>query len=38
MTVPQQLNDKAREALEAFREATVAHDPRADLLDAAKGA
>ncbi|MFI6980845.1 molecular chaperone DnaJ [Embleya sp. NPDC050154] len=38
VTVPQQLNDKAREALEAFREATVAHDPRADLLDAAKGA
>ncbi|MET7305016.1 molecular chaperone DnaJ [Embleya sp. NPDC005575] len=38
VTVPQQLNDKAREALEAFREATIAHDPRADLLDAAKGA
>jgi molecular chaperone DnaJ len=38
VTVPQQLNDKAREALEAFREATVTDDPRADLLDAAKGA
>jgi molecular chaperone DnaJ len=37
VAVPQNLSDKARAALEAFREATASDDPRSDLLDAAKG-
>jgi molecular chaperone DnaJ len=37
VAVPQSLNAKARDALEAFRAATAASDPRRDLLDAAKG-
>jgi molecular chaperone DnaJ len=36
--VPQQLSGKARQALEAFREATAAEDPRDDLLQRAKSA
>ncbi|MFK8910680.1 DnaJ C-terminal domain-containing protein, partial [Streptomyces sp. YS-3] len=36
--VPKDLDDKAREALEAFREATADDDPRAELFQAAKGA
>ena len=35
--VPQQLSAKAREALESFREATAAEDPRDELLQRAKG-
>ncbi|MFF4157027.1 molecular chaperone DnaJ [Streptomyces sp. NPDC001678] len=38
VTVPTQLSDKAREALETYREATVDEDPRAELFQAAKGA
>jgi molecular chaperone DnaJ len=37
VAVPQNLNGKAREALEAFRAATAGDDPRSQLLDAAKG-
>jgi molecular chaperone DnaJ len=36
--VPQQMNAKARQALESFREATAAEDPRDELLQRAKGA
>ena len=36
--VPQQLNGKARQALESFREATAAEDPRDELLQRAKTA
>ncbi|MEU8887087.1 molecular chaperone DnaJ [Streptomyces sp. NPDC048442] len=36
--VPQELNDKAREALENYREATAGEDPRAALFQDAKGA
>ena len=32
VTVPQQLNSKARSALEDLREATVGEDPREELL------
>ena len=35
--VPQELNDKAREALETFRDATAGPDPRAELLRNANG-
>ena len=35
--VPQDLNDKARDALETFRDATAGPDPRADLLRNANG-
>ncbi|NYI05265.1 molecular chaperone DnaJ [Allostreptomyces psammosilenae] len=35
VVVPQKLSGKAREALEAYREATAGEDPRAGLLDAA---
>jgi molecular chaperone DnaJ len=35
--VPATLNDKARSALEQFRDATAAADPRADLLRDANG-
>jgi molecular chaperone DnaJ len=38
VSVPRDLGDKAKEALEAFAEATAGHDPRADLFQAAKGA
>ncbi|MEU8529406.1 MULTISPECIES: molecular chaperone DnaJ [Streptomyces] len=36
--VPTDLTDKAREALETYREATAGEDPRAELFQAAKGA
>ena len=35
VVVPQRLDDRAREAVEAFREATKDHDPRADLMQRA---
>jgi molecular chaperone DnaJ len=35
--VPQGLNDKARDALETFRDATAGPDPRAELLKNANG-
>lgn len=38
VAVPEELSDKAKEALEAYREATVDEDPRAELFQAAKGA
>ncbi|MFI0989446.1 molecular chaperone DnaJ [Streptomyces exfoliatus] len=38
VAVPQELDDKAREALETYREATASEDPRAELFQAAKGA
>ena len=38
VTVPQDLSDKARDALEAYREATAGEDPRTELFQAAKGA
>ncbi|GAA0469387.1 molecular chaperone DnaJ [Streptomyces sp. NPDC046215] len=38
VVVPKKLDDKAREALESFREATAGEDPRAELFQAAKGA
>jgi molecular chaperone DnaJ len=34
--VPPKLNDKAREALQSFREATAGEDPRSDLLQRAR--
>ncbi|MCX9193638.1 molecular chaperone DnaJ [Carbonactinospora thermoautotrophica] len=37
VAVPQRLNEKARKALEEFAAATVGEDPRAGLLDLAKG-
>ncbi|MER5969668.1 molecular chaperone DnaJ [Streptomyces sp. NPDC002055] len=38
VSVPKDLGDEAREALEAFAEATAGEDPRAELFQAAKGA
>ncbi|MEV0090178.1 molecular chaperone DnaJ [Streptomyces sp. NPDC050738] len=38
VAVPAELDDKAREALESYREATADTDPRAELFEAAKGA
>lgn len=38
IAVPKDLDDKAREALETYREATAGEDPRAELFQAAKGA
>ncbi|MFI8963445.1 molecular chaperone DnaJ [Streptomyces sp. NPDC053493] len=38
VAVPTELDDKAREALETFRQATAGEDPRAELFQAAKGA
>ncbi|MEO3972505.1 molecular chaperone DnaJ [Streptomyces sp. CAU 1734] len=38
VAVPEDLGDKAKEALEAYREATADEDPRAELFQAAKGA
>jgi molecular chaperone DnaJ len=35
--VPKDLSGKARDALEAYREATAEEDPRAELFEAAKG-
>ncbi len=35
--VPHELNDKARDALEAFRDATAGPDPRAEILRQANG-
>ena len=37
VVVPPKLNNKAREALESFREATAGDDPRAELLQRARG-
>jgi molecular chaperone DnaJ len=36
VTVPQNLNSKARSAIEDLREATAGADPREDLLERAK--
>ena len=38
VAVPSELSDKAREALETYREATADEDPRSALFEAAKGA
>ncbi|WP_069768301.1 MULTISPECIES: molecular chaperone DnaJ [unclassified Streptomyces] len=38
VSVPKDLSGKARDALEAYREATADEDPRAELFEAAKGA
>lgn len=38
VTVPHDLGDRAREALESYREATAGEDLRAELFQAAKGA
>jgi molecular chaperone DnaJ len=38
VSVPKDLSEKARDALEAYREATAGEDPRAELFEAAKGA
>lgn len=38
VSVPTELSGKARDALEAYREATAGEDPRAELFQAAKGA
>ncbi|MFE5792703.1 molecular chaperone DnaJ [Streptomyces sp. NPDC056503] len=38
VAVPEELDDKAREALEQYRTATADTDPRAELFQAAKGA
>ncbi|MCP3769543.1 MULTISPECIES: molecular chaperone DnaJ [Streptomyces] len=38
VSVPKDLQGKARDALEAYREATAEDDPRAELFQAAKGA
>ncbi|GHA97381.1 molecular chaperone DnaJ [Streptomyces termitum] len=38
VAVPRELDDKAREALERYAEATADTDPRAELFQAAKGA
>jgi molecular chaperone DnaJ len=38
VTVPTELSDKAREALEMYRDATESDDPRAALFESAKGA
>ncbi|MFI0737839.1 molecular chaperone DnaJ [Streptomyces sp. NPDC021100] len=37
VVVPKDLDDKARDALETFRDATAGEDPRAELFRAAKG-
>jgi molecular chaperone DnaJ len=37
VAVPEKLDSKARAALEAFREATAGEDPRAELLQQARG-
>lgn len=38
VAVPAELSDKAREALEMYRDATGSEDPRAALFESAKGA
>ncbi|MFC4610592.1 molecular chaperone DnaJ [Streptomyces maoxianensis] len=38
VAVPKDLGERAKEALEAYREATADEDPRAELFQAAKGA
>ncbi|MET3987091.1 molecular chaperone DnaJ [Streptomyces sp. PvR034] len=38
VAVPTELSDKAREALESFRDATASEDPRSILFESAKGA
>jgi molecular chaperone DnaJ len=38
VTVPKDLNGKARSAIEHLREATAGQDPREDLLERARGA
>ncbi|WP_318208091.1 MULTISPECIES: molecular chaperone DnaJ [unclassified Streptomyces] len=38
VAVPKELDDKARDALQTYREATASEDPRAELFQAAKGA
>jgi molecular chaperone DnaJ len=38
VSVPKDVTGKARDALEAYREATAGEDPRAELFQAAKGA
>lgn len=38
VAVPTELSDKAREALEMYREATESQDPRSALFESAKGA
>ncbi|MFF3325676.1 molecular chaperone DnaJ [Streptomyces sp. NPDC002889] len=38
VAVPTELSDKAKEALQAYRDATADEDPRAELFQAAKGA
>ncbi|MYS06717.1 molecular chaperone DnaJ [Streptomyces sp. SID6041] len=38
VAVPKELDDKARDALQTYREATASDDPRAELFQAAKGA
>ncbi|MFC8714124.1 molecular chaperone DnaJ [Streptomyces sp. NPDC057197] len=38
VSVPKDVSGKARDALEAYREATAGQDPRAELFEAAKGA
>ncbi|MFE2880078.1 molecular chaperone DnaJ [Streptomyces roseus] len=38
VAVPAELSDKAREALEMYRDATESEDPRAELFESAKGA
>ncbi|QNP71257.1 molecular chaperone DnaJ [Streptomyces roseirectus] len=38
VSVPKDVTGKARDALEAYREATAGDDPRAELFEAAKGA
>jgi molecular chaperone DnaJ len=38
VSVPKDVSGKARDALEAYREATAGEDPRAELFQAAKGA
>ncbi|MFI5615908.1 molecular chaperone DnaJ [Streptomyces sp. NPDC051567] len=38
IAVPAELSDKAREALETYRDATASEDPRATLFESAKGA
>jgi molecular chaperone DnaJ len=37
VAVPAKLDDKARAALEAYRDATADEDPRAELLQQARG-
>jgi molecular chaperone DnaJ len=38
VAVPAHLDERAREALESYRDASAGEDPRAALFEAAKGA